>query len=75
MSVSATNSSIRRVLSISDDTSFHDFLEQALCVSHDKTTSQNGSTELLNPTSANVGAYSFKLVSVEAWQTALQNVG
>lgn len=75
MSVSATNSSIRRVLSISDDTSFHDFLEQALCVSHDKTTSQNGSTELLNPTSANVGAYSFKLVNVEDWQTALQNVG
>jgi len=75
MSFSATNSSIRRVLSISDDTSFHDFLKQALCVSHDKTTSQNGSTELLNPTSANVGAYSFKLVSVEDWQTALQNIG
>ena len=71
---SSTPSSLRRVLSICNDANTHEFLKQALHASDTEVASQNETTELLNPTSANMSAISFGIVSVEDWQTAFQHI-
>ena len=74
MTFSSSHSSLRHVLAISDDAAIHDFLRQALHVSSDGATSQDGTTELSNSTIDNMSGLSFTLVSVEDWQTAFQNI-
>jgi len=74
MTFSSSHSSIRHVLAMSDDATIHDFLRQALHVSSDGAFSQDGTKELSNLTTDNLSALSFTLVSVEDWQTTLQNV-
>jgi PAS domain S-box-containing protein len=71
---SSTHSSLRRVLSFCDDAITHDFLKQALHASDAAASSQDEMTELLNPTSANLSAISFRIVNVEDWQTAFQHI-
>ena len=71
---SSTHSSLRRVLSFCDDVITHDFLKQALHASDAAASSQDEMTELLNPTSANLSAISFRIVNVEDWQTAFKHI-
>ena len=71
---SSTHSSLRRVLSFCDDATTHDFLKQALHTSDAAASSQDEMTEWLNPTSANLSAISFGIVSVEDWPTAFQHI-
>jgi PAS domain S-box-containing protein len=71
---SSTHSSLRRVLSFCDDAITHDFLKQALHASDAAASSQDEMTELLNPTSANLSAISFRIVNVEDWQTAFKHI-
>ncbi len=71
---STTDSYLRRVLSLCDDASTHDFLKQALHASDPAASSQDETTESLDPTSANFSPISFGIVSVEDWQTAFQHI-
>lgn len=69
------HSSLRRVLSICEDTQVYDFLKQTLHVFNATATSfQNETTELVNATSTNSRAWSFDLVNVNDWHMAYQEI-
>ena len=70
-----THSTLRRVLSICDDTMVYDFLRQALHVSHATVTAaQKESTDIVNATSSNPSAWSFDLVNANDWHMAHQEM-
>ena len=74
MMATSTHTSMRRVLSICDDTSTHDFLKYALQVSDVASSASEEATALPNSSSANVSASSFTLLSVENREDAFQNI-
>ncbi len=74
MMATSTHTSIRRVLSICDDTGTHDFLKLAFQVSDLVPSPSEQMTALPNLSSANVSVSSFTLLSVEGWEDAFQNI-
>ncbi len=75
MMANSTHSSIRRVLSICDDTKAHDFLKHALDASNPSATfPKDEMTELVNGEPVNSNTWSFGLVSVNDWEVAYQEM-
>ncbi len=64
----------RHVLSIGDDRTTHDFLRQALCVAHDRVSSEEGPMDVAQTLPIKPEAVSFNLVSVEDWEAAFQHI-